>query len=491
MYTQCPHCQTCFRIAEAHLTAAKGMVRCGSCQSIFDATAHLSSGLPDEPAAPAQSRPAPLTNQVEPPPPAPEPAPVSEPPPPPTQDTATEDEFAFDTDDHEHIDLGLAPDRANTPDQSVFMESILDEHSAYNNLDNMGKISIPGDLSFGDSYVGLPDPTENTQEPVPEDTASPANTYEDEEKKELPASNSDRAGIYELYMAADKQIQDDEQLTQNIEELLSYAEGLDGDKPSSEKLDMHPDLADLEDFEKELDEITLASPEQPQAAPAENADTVEASTDATKPVGNRKPKPEADSKEETTRKPPSAETELPSPDYEIPKALRSSFDVLEATGRPIWQTLGMGALIVILLFGFLFQLLLFRSYELANGFPSLAPTLASLCDTLPCRYAGGIDVSQIQLQNRDVRSHPSQKNALLISAAFVNQADFRQPYPTIAIRLSDLSGHVVATRHFRPEEYLDKLYTRFLLMEPGTPVHITLAVLDPGDDAINFDFSFL
>jgi len=28
-------------------------------------------------------------------------------------------------------------------------------------------------------------------------------------------------------------------------------------------------------------------------------------------------------------------------------------------------------------------------------------------------------------------------------------------------------------------------------MESGTPVHVTLAVLDPGDDAINFEFSFL
>jgi hypothetical protein len=49
----------------------------------------------------------------------------------------------------------------------------------------------------------------------------------------------------------------------------------------------------------------------------------------------------------------------------------------------------------------------------------------------------------------------------------------------------------VASRRFTQQEYLGDLYNRFILMESGTPVHITLAVLDPGSDAINFEFSFL
>jgi predicted Zn finger-like uncharacterized protein len=35
--TQCPHCDTAFRVTEAHLEAANGAVRCGNCQEIFDA----------------------------------------------------------------------------------------------------------------------------------------------------------------------------------------------------------------------------------------------------------------------------------------------------------------------------------------------------------------------------------------------------------------------------------------------------------------------
>jgi predicted Zn finger-like uncharacterized protein len=37
MQTQCPYCQTIFRITEAHLNLAQGHVRCGQCRNVFDA----------------------------------------------------------------------------------------------------------------------------------------------------------------------------------------------------------------------------------------------------------------------------------------------------------------------------------------------------------------------------------------------------------------------------------------------------------------------
>jgi len=41
MQTQCPHCQTIFRVTTAHLDIAQGLVRCSQCQHIFDAKKHL------------------------------------------------------------------------------------------------------------------------------------------------------------------------------------------------------------------------------------------------------------------------------------------------------------------------------------------------------------------------------------------------------------------------------------------------------------------
>ena len=41
MFTQCPECQTTFRVSAAMLKAAQGRVRCGRCESVFDALTFL------------------------------------------------------------------------------------------------------------------------------------------------------------------------------------------------------------------------------------------------------------------------------------------------------------------------------------------------------------------------------------------------------------------------------------------------------------------
>lgn len=46
MFTQCPHCQTIFRVSSAHLEVAQGHVRCSRCQHIFNASQYLMRSLP-------------------------------------------------------------------------------------------------------------------------------------------------------------------------------------------------------------------------------------------------------------------------------------------------------------------------------------------------------------------------------------------------------------------------------------------------------------
>lgn len=68
MFTRCPHCNTFFGVGAAHLRAARGRVRCGSCLSVFDGIAHLT----DVPQAPRHETPEnyPLFNDVDTPRPA-------------------------------------------------------------------------------------------------------------------------------------------------------------------------------------------------------------------------------------------------------------------------------------------------------------------------------------------------------------------------------------------------------------------------------------
>ncbi|WP_028535848.1 DUF3426 domain-containing protein [Paludibacterium yongneupense] len=64
--TQCPACQTRFKVTDAQLTVADGLVRCGRCAHVFDAREHLQSSEPprldtpaDIPAPPSAVPPAP------------------------------------------------------------------------------------------------------------------------------------------------------------------------------------------------------------------------------------------------------------------------------------------------------------------------------------------------------------------------------------------------------------------------------------------------
>lgn len=47
--TQCPNCQTRFKVNDAQLSAAKGLVRCGRCSHVFNATEHFVSNVQAQP----------------------------------------------------------------------------------------------------------------------------------------------------------------------------------------------------------------------------------------------------------------------------------------------------------------------------------------------------------------------------------------------------------------------------------------------------------
>lgn len=52
MLTQCPHCETVFRVGAEQLNSAGGRVRCGQCAGVFDAHAHVYDSIsPGEAAA--------------------------------------------------------------------------------------------------------------------------------------------------------------------------------------------------------------------------------------------------------------------------------------------------------------------------------------------------------------------------------------------------------------------------------------------------------
>jgi hypothetical protein len=93
--------------------------------------------------------------------------------------------------------------------------------------------------------------------------------------------------------------------------------------------------------------------------------------------------------------------------------------------------------------------------------------------------------------NRDVRNHPTLEDVLLVNVAFENRADFIQPYPVLEVSFTDQSGDSVAMRRFRPAEYLDTGVDLHNGMASGAPVQVVLEIIDPGDEVVSFQFTFM
>ena len=122
---------------------------------------------------------------------------------------------------------------------------------------------------------------------------------------------------------------------------------------------------------------------------------------------------------------------------------------------------------------------------------NLKPYIEKACQHVPCGLEKQRDLEKIELLSRDVRSHPTRQGALLITATFINRAEFEQPYPQISLTLSNLTGEIIAYRHFMPEEYLGDEVGASSVMAVDVPATMIMEVLDPGNKTVSYRFDFL
>ncbi|WP_455924175.1 DUF3426 domain-containing protein [Pseudomonas putida] len=118
------------------------------------------------------------------------------------------------------------------------------------------------------------------------------------------------------------------------------------------------------------------------------------------------------------------------------------------------------------------------------------PLFQQLCPSLGCSVPSRVDIDKIKSSNLVVRSHPDFNGALVVDAIIYNRAAFSQPFPLLELRFADLNGHLIASRRFKPGEYLSGELAGQAEMPPQTPIHISLDILDPGAKAVNYSLSF-
>ncbi|WP_296272365.1 DUF3426 domain-containing protein [Pseudomonas sp. UBA6323] len=153
------------------------------------------------------------------------------------------------------------------------------------------------------------------------------------------------------------------------------------------------------------------------------------------------------------------------------------------------RVFGWGLLNLLAAGGLLAQYAAYNFDELARQ-DRYRPWFEQLCPSIGCTLPSKVDIGQIRSSNLVVRSHPEFSGALIVDAILYNRAPFAQPFPLLEMRFADLGGQLVASRRFKPSEYLAGELAGQSEMPPQTPIHISLDILDPGTRAVNYSLSF-
>lgn len=148
--------------------------------------------------------------------------------------------------------------------------------------------------------------------------------------------------------------------------------------------------------------------------------------------------------------------------------------------RLLWGSLSLLACL-----GLVAQLAYFN-FEAYSRTQPWRQAYASLCPMLGCELPSLSDPRKVKAYNLVVRSNPDTQGALIIDSILLNTASFEQPFPDFALTFSNLQGKQVAYRRFTPHEYLGGELAGATSMPSGQPIHISLEVVDPGPDAVNY-----
>lgn len=402
--TQCPHCRTSFRLNRAQLGAARGVVRCGACLEVFNA----SQRLQQEDGEPLVVAP-PSVNATEPPP-----APVA----PRPAKPVTEEEALWIHDDLDLDNLDLDEELAKLEREERELSRQLQEleHPPQAHTDE----AWAEQLLRAEGQTDESDDTPDT--PAPPQAPETLSFTPVSPEKPVPPSplTASRAFTDAL-----------EQQPQRIEPAIG-----DDDLPTP----------------GEPEDLETVTPEH-----LERSDTPRTVDAAAEPLFDLEDEP-----------------------------LQLDW---QARRKPWGRWLGWGTLNLIALLALAGQYIAYNYDELVRQ-DRYRPWFEQLCPSIGCTLPPKVDIEQIKSSNLVVRSHPDFNSALVVDAIIYNRASFAQPFPLLEVRFADINGQPLASRVFKPGEYLSGELAGRTEMPPQVPIHIALDILDPGSRAVNYSLSF-
>ena len=170
---------------------------------------------------------------------------------------------------------------------------------------------------------------------------------------------------------------------------------------------------------------------------------------------------------------------------ELDNAAQKASQQSRSESRPWLFRVGLMLLFCVLL-GALY---VYRMHPQLYNNPVLRPVLEAGCNIVRCTLPARIDVASLKMVKRNVYSHPSTPNALVINVSFRNEASFAQQLPVLHMVLSNRVGRTVAKEDFSPDAYMPN-WEKGAVIEANQQLDVKLEVTDPGQDAQSFEFYF-
>lgn len=398
--TQCPHCQTSFRVSHAQLSMARGVVRCGSCLQVFNAAKQLL----EQRAGKAAVKPV-------------APPPVE----PPVQRAISQKQWTAAEMDLDSLDLDEELARLEQREIQPTTEfGRPREDSLSARRDSAEHDEAPwSDSLFSESAANR---AHVADEPTPEPTIEPGKHSRTEPSLSLEPVEPD-------------------------------------DEPEIQQLRLH-------------DPLDAPIPFASLSATTDD-DEIDDDLPSVEPLRKRRERNEPALRAEVLQ-------DLSDDPLQLDWQRRRS-----PWGRRFFWLL----LILLGAAGLVGQYVAYHFDELARQ-DQYRPWFQQLCPHIGCTVPSKVDIAKVKSSNLVVRSHPDFNGALVVDAIIYNRAPFSQPFPLLELRFADLNGHLIASRRFKPGEYLNGDLEGLAEMPPQTPIHIALDILDPGPKAVNYSLSF-
>lgn len=461
---QCPHCLTSFRVTDSQLQAAEGLVRCGACLGIFSAASNrITLKLtPEEEAAAAGLRetdeetdadeefkafaPAGEQTAVA----ADDPEPEAE---------APEETGAAETEERlpPTLPYEAPPLLAAKPAQTAAPRT--DAAPAPDILDASDLLGDDVDVPMGDFNLDSDEEPEHDPEQYEDDEE-----YEDEDTD---ADDEDEDELEDEYETDDEDDLEDEYETDEDDDVEDEDETDEDDLEDEAEYEFVIDTdAALAAFEDEDDELP---PPPPRRTPVERVTTDKNAL-----------RQHLAALEDDEALGPLDDDELPVFDEPV---------TFVAAPRRSWLVSLALLVAIVLLAGALLLQYAQANMATLSGNARFAPALPYICRVLDCPAQERSQLASLVSEQLVVRSHPQYAQALEVSFVFRNDATEAQPFPAIEIGFSDTNGRLLANRLFKPSEYLPKeLQTSE--MPPQSSLQITLEMVDPGSEAVNYTLTF-